>query len=220
MSKRWLRERKNDFYYKKAKCMDYRSRASFKLMQIDDRFKILPQGGAVADLGAAPGGWLQVAQERVGPKGKVVGVDLQHIDPLEGVATFRGDITRPETVDRLKELLGGKADTILSDMSPNISGSYSLDHARSVELCTHALNFARQTLKPGGSLVMKIFEGDMMPGLLNEVRMSFSTLKLHSPKASRSSSSEIYIVARGFRPTAREVEGVPPGRADPAENSY
>jgi 23S rRNA (uridine2552-2'-O)-methyltransferase len=218
MSKRWLRERKNDFYYKKAKRMDYRSRASFKLMQIDERFKVLPPGGAVADLGAAPGGWLQVAQERVGPKGKVVGVDLQHIEPLEGVSTFRGDITRPETVDRLKELLGGKADTILSDMSPNISGSYSLDHARSVELCTHALNFARQTLKPGGSLVMKIFEGDMMPGFLNEVRKSFATLKLHSPKASRSSSSEIYIVARGFRPAQDEDPSSSP--ADPADKSY
>lgn len=220
MSKRWLRERKNDFYYKKAKRMDYRSRASFKLMQIDDRFNVLPQGGAVADLGAAPGGWLQVAQERVGPRGKVVGVDLQHIEPLEGVATFRGDITRPETVDRLKELLGGKADTIISDMSPNISGSYSLDHARSVELCTHALNFARQTLKPGGSLVMKIFEGDMMPGFLNEVRKSFSTLKLHSPKASRASSSEIYIVARGFRPAEKEGASSSSAPADPFDNPY
>lgn len=205
MSKRWLRERKRDFYYRKAKRMDYRSRASFKLMQIDERFHIIPKGGAVADLGAAPGGWLQVAQERVGPKGRVVGVDLQHIEPLEGVATIRGDITRPETVERLKELLGGKADTILSDMSPSISGSYSLDHARSVELCTHALNFARQTLKPGGNLVMKIFEGDMMGDFLGEVRKSFSTVKLHSPQASRSSSSEIYIIARGFK--GGEAEG-------------
>jgi len=199
MSKRWLKERKNDFYYKKAKKLDYRSRASFKLMQIDDRFQVLPRGGAVADLGAAPGGWLQVAKERVGPQGKVVGVDLQRIEPLEGVATIQGDITRPETVERLKELLGGNADTILSDMSPNISGSYEMDHARSVELCTHALNFARQTLKEGGSLVMKIFEGDMMKDFLAEVRSSFATVKLHSPKASRSSSSEIYIIARGFR---------------------
>ncbi|NLI74599.1 MAG: RlmE family RNA methyltransferase [Euryarchaeota archaeon] len=200
MSKRWLRERKGDFYYRKAKRMDYRSRASFKLIQIDNRFKILPKGGAVADLGAAPGGWLQVAQERVGPKGRIVGVDLQNIEPLDGVATFRGDITKSETIDQLKKLLGGKADTILSDMSPNISGSYSLDHARSVELCTHALNFARQTLKPGGNLVMKIFEGDMMKEFLDDVRKNFSNLRLHSPKASRDSSSEIYIIARGFRP--------------------
>ena len=208
MSKRWLRERKNDFYYKKAKKLDYRSRASFKLMQIDDRYHVLPHKGAVADLGAAPGGWLQVAQERVGPEGKVVGVDLQHIEPLEGASTFRGDITR--TVDPLKELLGGKADTILSDMSPNISGSYSTDHARSVELCTHALNFARQTLKRGGSLVMKIFEGDMMNEFLAEVRESFSTVKLHSPKASRASSSEIYIVARGFRGASSPLQDEAP----------
>lgn len=210
MGKRWLRERKNDFYYKKAKRLDYRSRASFKLMQIDDRFSVLPRGGAVADLGAAPGGWLQVAQERVGPKGKVVGVDLQRIEALEGVATFQGDITKPETVERLKELLGGKADVILSDMSPNISGSYSMDHARSVELCTHALNFARQTLREGGNLVMKVFEGDMMKGLLAEVRKSFTAVKLHSPQASRSSSSEIYIIAKGFRGEPGEGPGTTP----------
>jgi len=210
MSKRWLRERKSDFYYKKAKSLDYRSRASFKLMQIDERFRVLPPGGAVADLGAAPGGWLQVAQERVGPKGKVVGVDLQRIEPLEGVATIQGDITKKETVEKLIELLGGPADTILSDMSPNISGSYSTDHARSVELCTHALNFARQTLRERGSLVMKIFEGDMMREFLSDVRKSFTTVKLHSPKASRSSSSEIYIIAKGFRLSPGESKAAAP----------
>lgn len=199
MSKRWLNERKNDFYYKKAKQLNYRSRASFKLHQIDERFGVFRTGDAVADLGAAPGGWLQIAQERVGPEGKVVGVDLQHIDPLPGVGTIRGDITKPETVEELKQLLGGKADTVISDMSPNISGSYSMDHARSVDLCTHALNFARQTLKPGGTLVMKIFEGDMINEFLKEVRKSFSQVRLHAPKASRSCSSEIYIIAKGFK---------------------
>ena len=199
MGKRWLKERKREYYYRKAKKMDYRSRASFKLMQIDDKFKVLPRGGAVADLGAAPGGWLQVAKERVGPNGKVVGVDLQRIEPLKGVVTLQGDILREETVESLQEILGGKADTVISDMSPNTSGSYSTDHARSVELCSHALDFARKTLRTGGSLVMKIFEGDMMGGFLAEVRKSFSMVKLHSPKASRSRSSEIYIIAKGFR---------------------
>ncbi len=198
MSKRWLKERRQDFYYRKAKQLNYRSRASFKLHQIDERFGIFQEGGSVVDLGAAPGGWLQIAKERVGPKGKVVGVDLQHIAPLEGVSTIRGDMTRPETVEELRSLLGGKADTVISDMSPNISGSYSMDHARSVDLCTHALEFARRTLRPGGSLVMKIFEGDMMNDFLSEVKKSFSSVRLHSPKASRSSSSEIYVVAKGF----------------------
>ena len=199
MSKRWLKERKNDFYYKKAKQLNYRSRASFKLHQINEKFDIFRPGFAVADLGAAPGGWLQIAKERVGETGKVVGVDLQHIDPLPGIETIRGDITKPETVEELKRLLGGKADTVISDMSPNISGSYSMDHARSIDLCTHAFRFAQQVLKPGGSLVMKVFEGDMMNDFLAEVRRSFSAVRLHSPKASRSSSSEIYIVAKGFK---------------------
>lgn len=199
MSKRWLNERRQDFYYRKAKQLNYRSRASFKLHQINEKFGIFKPGMSVVDLGAAPGGWLQIAKERVGPNGKVVGVDLQHIAPLEGVSTIKGDITKPETVEELRSLLSGDADVVISDMSPNISGNYSIDHARSVDLCTHALNFARQTLKPGGSLVMKIFEGDMINAFLKEVRSSFSSVRLHSPKASRSQSSEIYIVAKGFK---------------------
>lgn len=198
MSKRWLNERRHDFYYRKAKQLKYRSRASFKLHQIDERFGIFREGASVVDLGAAPGGWLQIAKERVGPQGKVVGVDLQRIDPLEGVQTIRGDMTRPETVEELRALLGGEADIVISDMSPNISGNYSIDQARSVDLCSHALEFARQTLRPGGSLVMKVFEGDLMNDLLSDVRKSFSSVRLHSPKASRSSSSEIYVVAQGF----------------------
>lgn len=198
MSKRWLNERRHDFYYRKAKRLNYRSRASFKLQQIDERFGIFREGGSVVDLGAAPGGWLQVAKERVGPKGTVVGVDLQRIAPLEGVRTIRGDMTRAETVEELRTLLGGKADTVISDMSPNISGNYSIDHARSVDLCHHALEFSRQTLRPGGTLVMKVFEGDLMNELLSDVRRYFTSVRLHSPKASRSSSSEIYVVAQGF----------------------
>lgn len=201
MSKHWLNERRNDFYYRKAKQLNYRSRASFKLHQIDERFGIFRDGGSVVDLGAAPGGWLQIAKERVGPKGRVVGVDLQHIAPLEGVITIRGDMTLPQTAEELMTLLGGKADTVISDMSPNISGQYTIDHARSIDLCQHALGFARRVLRPGGSLVMKVFEGDMINEFLADVRRSFTTVRLHAPKASRSSSSEIYIVAKGFQPS-------------------
>lgn len=199
MTKRWLAERKNDHYYRKAKQMEYRSRASFKLIQIDDKFKLLKSGSIVADLGAAPGGWLQVAAERVGPKGKVVGVDLQPIDPIEGVVTVQGDMRKEETVLDMLEALGGKADVVLSDMSPKISGSYSMDHARSVDLCEHALEFAQKVLKAGGGAVLKIFEGDMMPEFMRRVRASFKDVKLYGPDASRSSSSEIYIIAKDFK---------------------
>lgn len=199
MSKRWLAERRRDHYYKKAKSMDYRSRAAFKLKQIDEKFRILKRGSTVVDLGAAPGGWLQVAKEAVGPGGTVIGLDLQPIEPIEGAITLQGDIRLDETVQELIALMRGKADVILSDMSPNISGNYPMDHARSVELCENALAFAVKVLKRGGGLVMKMFEGDMMQDLLSDVKRHFAEVKLHGPKASRSSSSEIYIIARDFR---------------------
>ncbi len=199
MSKRWLAERRHDAYYRKAKQLDYRSRASFKLIQIDDKFHILRPGAVVTDLGAAPGGWLQVAAERVGPKGKVIGVDLQPIEPIEGVVTLQGDMRKDDTVTDVLELLpGGMADVVLSDMSPNISGSYAMDHARSVDLCEHALEFAERVLRKNGSLVMKIFEGDMMNNFLKVVKAKFKEVRLFAPEASRSSSSEIYIIAKGF----------------------
>jgi 23S rRNA (uridine2552-2'-O)-methyltransferase len=198
MSKRWLDERRRDPYYRKAKQMDYRSRASFKLIQLDDKFRLLRPGASVADLGAAPGGWLQVAKERVGVRGKIVGVDLQGIESIEGVITVRGDMRKDETVAEMLEALGGKADVVLSDMSPSISGNYSMDQARSVDLCEHALAFAEKVLKPHGSLVMKIFEGDMMQDFLKLVKSKFKEVRLGAPDASRSSSSEIYIVAKGY----------------------
>jgi 23S rRNA (uridine2552-2'-O)-methyltransferase len=198
MSKNWMKERRQDFYYRKAKQLEYRSRASFKLMQLDDRFDFLREGMTVVDLGAAPGGWLQVAAERVGPKGRVVGVDLQPIEPLEGVRTIRGDVRREGVRQELMVLTGGKVDLVLSDMSPDISGNYSLDHARSIELCEMALDFALRTLSPGGGLLMKMFQGDLSNEFLAQVRGHFATVKRHSPKASRSSSSEVYVIAKGF----------------------
>lgn len=198
-----MQTRRRDYYYRKAKELDYRSRAAFKLIQIDQRFKIFRKGSTVLDLGAAPGGWLQVAKESVGPGGRVVGVDLERILPLDGVETIRGDIRERSTVERALSLLGGKADVVLSDMSPNISGNYSLDHARSVDLVLNALEVARSALKEGGVFVAKIFEGDMLREVLAEVKKSFSSVKLHSPRASRPTSSEIYIIARGFLPAER-----------------
>jgi len=198
MSKNWMQERRRDYYYRKAKQLDYRSRASFKLIQINDRFNLFEPGMAVVDLGAAPGGWLQVAAERVGPKGIVVGVDLQPIEPLDGVRTIKVDIRREEVREELLAMTGGKVDIVLSDMSPNISGSYSMDHARSIELCEMALSFALSTLSRGGKLVFKMFEGDMSRDLVDEVQKHFASVKRYSPQASRSSSSEVYVVAKGF----------------------
>jgi 23S rRNA (uridine2552-2'-O)-methyltransferase len=200
MSKNWLSARRKDFYYRKAKQLDYRSRASFKLVQIDDRFHLMKPGYVVVDLGAAPGGWLQVASERVTETGHVVGVDLQSIAPVDGmVETIRGDIRRPETVEKLLYMIAGKADVVLSDMSPNISGAYDTDQARSVELCEYALAFATKTLVDNGSLVMKIFEGKDTKEFIVEVRKHFDNVRMYSPKASRDSSSEVYIIARGYR---------------------
>lgn len=198
MSKNWMQERRRDYYYRKAKQLDYRSRASFKLIQLNDRFNLFKPGMTVVDLGAAPGGWLQVVAERVGPRGKVIGVDLQPIEPIEGVQTIRGDIRKQEVLDELLALTGGKVDVVLSDMSPNITGSYSMDHARSIELCEMALSFALATLSRNGKLVFKMFEGDLSRDLVTEVQKHFETVKRHSPEASRSSSSETYVVAKGF----------------------
>jgi 23S rRNA (uridine2552-2'-O)-methyltransferase len=195
---RWLDERHHEHYYKLAKKMNYRSRASFKIMQIDDRFGIFSEGDSVVDLGASPGGWLQVARERVGDTGKVIGVDLRPIRPMDGVITILGDITDDRTMLELLDKFGGKADVILSDMAPNIAGHYATDHARSVDLCMYAVNVCDRILKKDGKLVMKVFMGDMFPPLRKELEERFKTVKVHSPDASRPTSSEVYVIAKGF----------------------
>ncbi len=203
MRERWLNERRQEHYYRLAKKTGFRSRASFKLIQIDERFDIFREGDAVADLGAAPGGWLQVAKELVGEKGRVVGVDLRPIKRLEDVVTITGDITEDSTMLALVNELGGKADVVLSDMAPDISGNYSTDHARSVYLCKHALGVCDRVLKKNGKLVMKVFMGDMIKTLREETERRFAEVKMHSPDASRPTSSEMYIIATGFKAQTR-----------------
>ena len=195
---RWLDERHHEHYYKLAKKTGYRSRASYKIMQIDDRFGIFKEGDSVVDLGASPGGWLQVAKERVGENGKVIGVDLRPIKPMEGVITILGDITDDNTMLELLEKFGGKADVVLSDMAPNITGSYATDHARSINLCMFAVNVCDRILKKNGKMVMKVFMGDMFPMLKKELEMRFQSVKVHSPDASRPTSSEVYVISKGF----------------------
>ncbi len=198
LHERWVAERHNEYYYKLAKKMDYRSRASFKLLQIDDRYHIFRPGDAVVDLGACPGGWSQVALERVGEKGKVIGVDLRWIHPLEGVEFIIGDITEDSTMLRLLDMVGGKVDVVLSDMAPNITGQYSMDHARSIELCDYAVDVCDRILKVRGKMVMKVFMGDMFDQLERTLRDRFERVRVHSPEASRPTSAEVYVVCTGF----------------------
>ncbi|MBR2394545.1 MAG: RlmE family RNA methyltransferase [Candidatus Methanomethylophilaceae archaeon] len=193
-----MAERRNEYYYKLAKKLNYRSRASFKLIQIDNRFGIFKAGDAVVDLGACPGGWLQVVQERTWPNGKVIGVDLRYIKPLEGVETFVGDITEDSTMLELLRRFGGKADVVISDMAPNIMGHYATDHARSINLCMYAVDVCDRILKKEGKLVMKVFMGDMFESLRSELERRFHSVKVHSPAASRDTSSEVYVICQGF----------------------
>jgi 23S rRNA (uridine2552-2'-O)-methyltransferase len=198
MTKRWDSERKKEHYYKQAKRAGYRSRSAYKLKQINDKFKVISRHDSVIDLGAAPGGWSQVVKDIVGPKGVVVGVDLQRIEPIEGINFIQGDVTRAETLEKVI-ILVDKVDVVVSDMSPNITGNYSMDHARSIELAEGALEIAKKLLKENGNIVIKIFQGDLFDDYLKKIKAMFTFTKIHSPKASRKSSSEVYIIGKGFK---------------------
>lgn len=190
---RWYQERKKDFYYKEAKKQGYRARSSFKLIQINNRYRILKKGGTFIDLGASPGGWSQIAARY----GKVIAIDLLPMEPIENIIFIRGDITKDETIEEIRKYVD-KVDAVISDASPNISGNYTLDQARSVWLCENALKIAEEFLKNGGNFLCKIFEGEDYPEFLNKVKQRFNMVKPHVPKASRKKSSEIYIIAKGY----------------------
>ena len=214
MAERWVQQRRSDAYWKKAKREGYRSRAAYKLQQIQARYGVLRRGDRVVDLGCAPGGWTQAALEIVGERGAVVGVDLDKVQKLPPATFVKGDMTKPETLAAVKVALGGSgAEAVISDMSPNISGMYSVDQARSVMLARMALRTARELLQPGGTFVAKVFEGEDFAGFLAEVKRSFRFVKVHAPPASRKESSEVYVVAKRFkgaadkaRPARREEE--------------
>ncbi len=198
MTRRWQSERKKEFYYRKAKQENYRSRAAYKLKQINEKFDVISIGDRVVDLGSSPGGWSQVASEIVGTAGKVVSVDIKRMRPIEGVDFIVGDVREAKTIAQMLEKLGGSADVVISDMAPNISGNYSVDHARSIELCEFALTVARRALRQGGTLVVKVFEGDLYHDYLEKLKKDFRSVKGHNPRASRPASSEIYVIAKGF----------------------
>ncbi|MDD2439649.1 MAG: 23S rRNA (uridine(2552)-2'-O)-methyltransferase [Methanosarcinaceae archaeon] len=188
---------RRDFYYHQAKEKGYRSRASFKLKQINEKHHVIKHGDSVVDLGAAPGGWLQVAKEL--SKGKVLGVDLQRIKPIEGVQTFRGDLNADSTIKRIIKIVGEEgADVVLCDAAPNLSGNWPYDHARSIELTSSALECAKKILKPKGIFVVKVFQGDMFQTYLNKVKDNFVRTVAYSPKASRAQSAEIYVIGKKF----------------------
>lgn len=215
MSRRFEQERRRDPYYRAAQREGLRSRAAFKLAYLDDRFHLFRPGSAVLDLGAAPGGWSTVARDRVGPRGRVVAVDARPIEPIEGVRVVRGRVGDPRLLSRVGP---GRFDVVLSDLSPSISGAYATDHARSVALVREAFALAGELLAPGGTFVAKVFSGDLLDDLERELAGSFHRVRRTKPPASREPSSELYLVAFGFRASAAprrpEEEPTPPPASD------
>jgi 23S rRNA (uridine2552-2'-O)-methyltransferase len=195
-SKAWIERQLNDGFVRAAHIKGYRSRAAFKLIELDDRFRLIRQGARVVDLGCAPGGWLQVALER--GAGVVVGVDLLPVDPLPPAAILTMDFADPACASALSERLGGPADLVLSDMAPNTTGHRSTDHLRIVALVEQAAAFAFATLAPGGAFVAKAFQGGETAELIALLKRHFASVRHVKPKASRAESSEIFIVATGF----------------------
>ena len=191
-----MQERKRDYYYKKAKEEKYRSRAAYKLLQVVEKHHFMKKGDVVVDLGAAPGGWVQAARRIVGSKGFVLGVDLRPIEPFpeDNVRTITGDITEQEALQQILEFLPRKADAVISDASPNISGIWEVDHARQIDLAQHALEIALETLKPSGNFLVKVFQGDILDDFINKVKQYFEVVKIIKPKASRAKSSEMFIL--------------------------
>jgi 23S rRNA (uridine2552-2'-O)-methyltransferase len=196
-SARWLARQLNDPYVAAAKAQGWRSRAAFKLIELDDKFQLIRKGVRVLDLGAAPGGWTQVAVKR--GAASVLAVDLLPIEPVRGATIIQGDFADPDMPRRLTEALGGAADLVLSDMAPNTTGHGATDHIRIVALAEMAVDFAVQVLSPGGTFVAKVFQGGSEKHVLDVLKQSFTTVKHAKPPASRKESSELYVVATGFR---------------------
>jgi 23S rRNA (uridine2552-2'-O)-methyltransferase len=191
-----VRERKKDYYYRKAKEEKYRSRAAYKLFQAVEKYRFIKRGDVVVDLGAAPGGWIQAARKVVGRKGFVLGVDIEPIEPFtaSNVLTMIGDVREEDTVQRIMELIPRNADVVVSDVSPNVSGVWELDHARQIDLAQKALEIANETLKSNGNFFVKVFEGDMFKDFVLRMKRNFDVVRIIKPKASRARSSEIFVL--------------------------
>ncbi|CAI3924826.1 MULTISPECIES: RlmE family RNA methyltransferase [Commensalibacter] len=201
---RWLTRQLNDPYVRAAQQQGWRSRAAFKLIELDEKFKFLRPGLKVIDLGAAPGGWSQVAIFRKATK--VVGIDLLHVDPIPGADIIQGDFTDPANMDTLIDMLGGKADLVMSDMAPNTTGHSATDHIRIIDLTEDALAFALDILNPHGIFIAKVFQGGSEKGMLDKLKQNFKVVKHAKPPASRKESKELYVVAIGFKGKSEEKE--------------
>jgi len=196
-SARWLARQLNDPYVTAAKAQGWRSRAAFKLIELDDKFHLIRKGARVLDLGAAPGGWTQVAVKR--GAASVLAVDLLPVEPVRGATIIQGDFTDPAMPEQLTQALGGSADLVLSDMAPNTTGHAATDHIRIVALAEMAVDFAVQVLSPGGAFVAKVFQGGAQGSLLAALKRGFAEVRHAKPAASRAESAETYVVAKGYR---------------------
>jgi 23S rRNA (uridine2552-2'-O)-methyltransferase len=204
----WIRARKNEYYYKKAKEENYRSRSTYKLIQANEKYAFIRLRDIVVDLGAAPGGWIQAARKMTGKYGFVLGVDLKPIEPFtqEYIRTIIGDFTEPGTVDLILSFLPRKADVVLCDAAPNVTGVWEVDHARQIDLATQALEIAQCVLRPNGNFFVKVFEGDLLNDYIQNVKALFETVQLVKPQASRQKSSEMYLLALGLKSGRRAEE--------------
>jgi 23S rRNA (uridine2552-2'-O)-methyltransferase len=202
-SKLWLERQLNDPYVARAKREGYRSRAAYKLIEIDDKYHFLKPGMRVIDLGAAPGGWSQTAAARVKSgegRGRVIAIDILDLEPLAGVEFLQMDFLDPAAPEKIRAMLGGRADVVLSDMAANATGHRKTDHLRIMALVETAYDFAREVLDPGGAFLAKVLQGGTESGLLASLKRDFATVRHVKPAASRSDSAELYVLATGFRP--------------------
>jgi 23S rRNA (uridine2552-2'-O)-methyltransferase len=202
----WLQRQLNDPYVLRAKKEGLRSRAAYKLIEMDERYHLLKTGQKILDLGAAPGGWSQYAVKKVGPKGRVIGIDLLDIDPIAGVEFTIMDFLEEDAPDRLKAMLGGLADGVMSDMAANTTGHKKTDHLKIIGLAELAIHFATEVLEPGGFFVAKVFQGGTEGDLLTLLKRDFKTVRHVKPEASRAGSAELYVLATGFRGIQRDED--------------
>ena len=201
LPKAWIQNRKREYYYKKAKEENYRSRATYKLVQANAKYGFIQRNDVVVDLGAAPGGWIQAARKMTGKNGFVLGIDLKPIDPFtqEYIRTIIADFTEPDAVEEIRSFLPREADVVISDAAPNITGVWEVDHAKQIDLATKALEIAQYILRPGGNFFVKLFEGEMFNDYIQTVKDLFETVKIVKPQASRAKSSEMYLLALGLK---------------------
>ncbi len=201
LPKQWIRERKQEFYYKKAKAENYRSRSTYKLVQANSKYSFIKFRDVVVDLGAAPGGWIQAARKMTGKHGFVLGVDLKPIEPFtqEYVRTIVADLTEPDIAEQILSFLPRKADVVISDAAPNVTGVWEMDHEIQIDLASKSMEIAKNIMRPGGNFFVKVFQGGQLDDFIINLKHTFETVKIVKPPASRTKSSEEYLLALGLK---------------------